>query len=81
MFNYVVGLNDAKSFLVAYSNYETVQKNVERRLSQQMVRNDTFFVTLFDCFGPLFDRTAEVSTGFGTFWKENEVKISFDLRQ
>ena len=39
MFNYVVGLNDAKSFLVAYSNYETVQKNVERRLSRQMVRN------------------------------------------
>ena len=42
MFNYMVGLNDAKSFLVAYSNYETVQKNVERRLSQQMVMNDTF---------------------------------------
>ena len=42
------------SFVVAYSNYETVQKNVERRLSQQMVRNDSIFVTIFDCFGPLF---------------------------
>ena len=51
----MVGLNDAGSFLVAYSNYETVQKNVERRLSQQMVRNDSLFVTLFDCFGPLFE--------------------------
>ena len=71
----MVGLNDAESFLVAYSNYGTVQKNVERKLSHQMVRND------FDCFGPLFDRAAEVSTGFRTFWKENEVKTSFDLRQ
>ena len=52
--SYMVGLNDAGSFLVAYSNYETVQKNVERRLSQQIVRNDSLFVTLFDCFGPLF---------------------------
>ena len=50
----MVGLNDAESFLVPYSNYETVQKNVERRLSQQMVRNDSIFVTIFDCFGPLF---------------------------
>ena len=42
MFSYVVALNDAGSFLVAqYSNYETVQKNVERRLSQQMVMNDS----------------------------------------
>ena len=40
MFSYVVALN-AGSFLVAYSNYETVQKNVERRLSQQMVMNDS----------------------------------------
>ena len=52
--SYMAGLNDAGSFLVAYSNYETVQKNVERRLSQQMVRNDSIFVTIFDCFGPLF---------------------------
>ena len=37
----------------AYSNYETVQKNVERRLSQQMVRNDGIFATIFDCVGPL----------------------------
>ena len=50
----MVGLNDAGSFIVAYSNYETVQKNVERRLSQQMIRNDTIFVTIFDCLGPLF---------------------------
>ena len=50
----MVGLNDAGSFLVAYSNYETVQKNVERRLSQRMVRIDSLFVTIFDCFGPLF---------------------------
>ena len=55
MYNYMVGLHDAESFLVAYSNYETVQKNVERRLSQQMVMNDSLFVTLFDCFGPLFE--------------------------
>ena len=41
MFSYVVALNDAGSFLVAYSNYETLQKNVERRLSQQMVMNDS----------------------------------------
>ena len=41
MFSYVVALNDAGSFLVPYSNYETVQKNVERRLSQQMVMNDS----------------------------------------
>ena len=50
----MVGLNYAGSALVAYSNYETVQKNVEQRLSQQMVRNDSIFVTIFDCFGPLF---------------------------
>ena len=54
MFNYMVGLNNAESFLVAYSNYETVQKNVEQRLSQKMVKNGSLFVTLFDCFGPLF---------------------------
>ena len=41
-------LNDAESFFVDYSNYETVQKKVERRLSQQMVRNDSLFVTIFD---------------------------------
>ena len=55
MFNYMVGLKDAESLLVGYSNYETVQKNVERRLSRQMVMNDSLFVTLFDCFGPLFE--------------------------
>ena len=55
MFNYMVGLNDAESFLVAYSNYEIVQKSVEGRLSQQMVRNDSLLMTLFDCFGPLFE--------------------------
>ena len=38
----------------AYSNYETVQKNLQRRLSQQMARNDGIFVTIFDCLGPLF---------------------------
>ena len=47
MFNYMVGLNDAESFLVAYSNYEIVQKNVERKLSQQMVRNDSLFCDPF----------------------------------
>ena len=53
--SYMVGLNDAGSFLVAYLNYETVQKNIDRRLSQQMVKNDSIFVTIFDCFGPLFE--------------------------
>ena len=49
MFSYMVELYYAESFLVAYSNYETVQilKNVERRLSQQMVMNDTLFLTIF----------------------------------
>ena len=47
----MVGLNNAGSFLVAYSNYEIVQKSVEGRLSQQMVRNDSLLMTLFDCFG------------------------------
>ena len=47
MFNYMVGLNDAESFLAAYSNYEIVQKNVERKLSQQMVRNDSLFCDPF----------------------------------
>ena len=47
MFNYMVGLNDAESFLVAYSNYEIVQKNVERKLSQQMVMNDSLFCDPF----------------------------------
>ena len=47
MFNYTVGLNDAESFLVAYSNYEIVQKNVERTLSQQIVRNDSLFCDPF----------------------------------
>ena len=52
--SYMVGLNYAGSFLVAYSNYETIQRNVKRTLSQQMVRNDSLFVTIFHCFGPLF---------------------------
>ena len=51
----MVGLNDAGSFLVAYSNYEIVQKSVDGRLSQQMVRNDSLLMTLFDCFGPLLE--------------------------
>ena len=45
--SYIVELNDAESFHVVYSNYETVQKNVKRRLSQQMVNNDSLFVTIF----------------------------------
>ena len=57
MFSYMVELNDAESFLVGYSNYKTVQKlkNVKRRLSQQMVMNDTLFLTIFDRFGPLLE--------------------------
>ena len=57
MFSYMVELNDAEGFLVAYLNYETVQKlkNVERKLSQQMVRNDSLFFAIFDCFGPLLE--------------------------
>ena len=57
MFSYMVELNDAESFLVGYSNYKTVQKlkNVKRKLSQQMVMNDTLFLTIFDCFGPLLE--------------------------
>ena len=31
MFSYMVELNDAESFLVGYSNYETVQKIKERQ--------------------------------------------------
>ena len=80
MFNYVVGLNDTESFLVAYSNYETDQKNVERRLSRQMVMNDSLFCDPFWLFWSII-RAAEVSSRFGTFWKENEVKTSFDSRQ
>ena len=49
MFSYMVGLNDAESFLVDYSDYEIVQNNVER-----MVKNDSIFVTIFDCFSQLF---------------------------
>ena len=60
MFNYMVGLNDAESFLVAYSNYEIVQKNVERKLSQQMVRNDSLFCDPFWLFWSII-RAAEVS--------------------
>ena len=55
MFSYMVGLNDAESFHVGYLNYETVKKNIDWRLSQQMVRNDSLFVTIFHCFGPLFE--------------------------
>ena len=47
MFNYMVGLNDVESFLVAYSNYEIVQKSFERRLSQQMVMNDSHILSPF----------------------------------
>ena len=50
----MVGLNDAESFHFGYLNYESVKKNVDWRLSQQMVRNDSIFVTTFDCFGQLF---------------------------
>ena len=80
MFSYMIDLNDAESFLVAYSNYETVKKlkNVERRLSQQMVMNDTLFLTLFLLFRSII-RAAEVSSGFEPVWKQNEVKTSFDL--
>ena len=52
MFSYMVGLNDAESFHVGYLNNETVKKNIDWRLSQQMVRNDNLFVTIFHCFGP-----------------------------
>ena len=41
-----------KASFVGYSNYETVQKKVERRLLQQIV---SIFVTIFHCFGPLFE--------------------------
>ena len=70
MFSYMIGLNNAESFHVAYSNYETVWKlkNVETRLSQQTVRNDSLFVII---------RGAEViKLWFGTFWKQIEVKPS-----
>ena len=50
MFSYMVGLNGAESFFVDYSDYEIVQKNVER-----MVRNNSIFVTIFYRFGPLFE--------------------------
>ena len=51
----MVGLNDAESRVhVGYLNYETVKKNIDWRLSQQMVRNDSLFVTIFHCFGPSF---------------------------
>ena len=56
--SYMVELNDAgRGVHDGYSNYETVQKNVKRRLSQRMIRNDCLFVTIFDCFGPLFERS------------------------
>ena len=55
MFSYMVGLNDAESRVhVGYLNYETGKKNIDWRLSQQMVRNDSLFVTIFHCFGPSF---------------------------
>ena len=48
MFSYMVGLNDAESRVhVCYLNYETVKKNIDWRLLQQMVRNDSLFVTIF----------------------------------
>ena len=55
MFSYMVGIEWCGKIFVGYSKYESVQKNVERRLSQQMVRNDSLFVTIFYCFGPLFE--------------------------
>ena len=65
----MVELNDAESFLVGYSNYETVQKlkNVKRRLSQQMVMNDTLFLTIFWLFRSII-RVA--------FWTGLEAKCS-----
>ena len=57
MFSYMLGLNDAESVLVGSSNYETVKKltNVERRLSQQMVMNNSPFVIIFYRLGPLLE--------------------------
>ena len=52
---HALGLNDVESFRADYSNYESVQKNIERRLSQQIVRNNSLFVTISDCFGPSFE--------------------------
>ena len=49
------GQKTSESFLVAYSNYQIVQKSVEGRLAQQIVRNDSLLMTLFDCFGPLLE--------------------------
>ena len=43
------------SMSLGYSNCETVQKNVEGRLSQQMVTNNSLFVTIYDCFGSSFE--------------------------
>ena len=76
----MVGLNDAEGFHVAYSNYEIVQKNVERRLSQQMVMNDNLNNDPFWLFWSII-RATEVSSRFGTVWKQNQVKTNFDLRQ
>ena len=75
----MVELNDAgRGVHDGYSNYETVQKNVKRRLSQRMIRNDCllgpFLTVSVHC-------SSEVSSGFGTLWKQNEVKTSFDLQQ
>ena len=52
---HAIGLNDVESFHAGYSDYESVQKNVERGLSQQIVGNSSLFVTIFDCFGPSFE--------------------------
>ena len=52
---HALGLNDVENFRADYSNYESVQKNIERRLSQQIVRNNSLFVTIFDCFGQSFE--------------------------
>ena len=76
----MVELNDAGSFDIGYSSYETVQKNVKRRLSKRIVRNGSLFFYHFLLF-PSIIQAAEVSSGFGTVWKQNEVKTSFDLRQ
>ena len=52
---HALGLNDVESFRAGYSNYDSVQKNVERGLSQQIVRNSSLFLTIFYCFGPSFE--------------------------
>ena len=79
MISYMVGLNDAGSFLVGYWNYEIVQKNVERRLSQQMLMNDSLvlwaFLTVLVHYSSYRSKLS-----LWNVLEENEVKTSFDLR-